>query len=95
MSKVTEKKAGVSGYLRFFFQKTAFFLIAIHTKAGMLFGQHFDGGPPRNLKHVFLRQFENGFNKKLACICSKSKMMEPPSGRAAFEKLAFEVYGCD
>ena len=30
----------------------------------MLFGQHFDGEPPRNLNHVFLRQFGNGFNKK-------------------------------
>ena len=54
------------------------FPLAIHTKTGMLFGQHFDGEPPRNLKHVFLRQFGNGFNKKTACLCSKIKMTEPP-----------------
>ena len=50
----------------------------MHTKTGMLFGQHFDGGPPRNLNHVFLRQFQNSFIKKLACLCSKTKMTEPP-----------------
>ena len=31
----------------------------------MLFGQHFDSEAPRNLNHVFLRTFENGFNKKI------------------------------
>ena len=36
----------------------------MHTKTGMLLGQHFDGEPPRNLNHVFLWQFENGFNQK-------------------------------
>ena len=50
----------------------------MHTKTGMLFGQHFDGEPPRNLNHIFLRQFENGFTKKMACLRSKAKMTEPP-----------------
>ena len=39
----------------------------------MLFGQHFDGEPPRNLNHVFLRQFENGFNKKIGRIMFKNQ----------------------
>ena len=29
----------------------------------MLFSQHFDGEGPRNLNHVFLRPFENGFSQ--------------------------------
>ena len=47
--------------------------IAIHTKAGMLFGQHFNGGPPRNFNHVFLRQFENGFIKKIGMFMFKNQ----------------------
>ena len=39
----------------------------------MLFGQHFDGEPPRNLNHVFLRQFENGFNKKIGMFMFKNQ----------------------
>ena len=72
-----EKKLGSLAILRFFFKKPLFPL-AIHTKRGTLVGQHFDGEPPRNLNHVFLRQLENGFNKKMACLCSKTKMTEPP-----------------
>ena len=72
-----EKSWGHRPFWDFFFKKPLFPL-AIHTKTGMLFGQHFDGEPPRNLNHVFLRQFGNGFNKKLACLCSKIKMTEPP-----------------
>ena len=45
----------------------------VHTKTGMLFGQHFDGGPPRNLNHVFLRQFGNGFNKKIGMFMFKNQ----------------------
>ena len=47
--------------------------MAIHTKRGRLLGQHFDGGPPRNLNHVFLRQFENGFNKKIDMFMFKNQ----------------------
>ena len=47
--------------------------MAIHTKTGMLFGQHFDGEPPRNLNHVFLRQFGNGFNKKTGMFMFKNQ----------------------
>ena len=39
----------------------------------MLFGQHFDGGPPRNLNLVFLRQFGNGFNKKIGMFMFKNQ----------------------
>ena len=39
----------------------------------MLFGQRFDGEPPRNLNHVFLRQFENGFNKKIGMFMFKNQ----------------------
>ena len=39
----------------------------------MLFGQHFYGEPPRNLNHVFLRQFENGFNKRIGMITFKNQ----------------------
>ena len=39
----------------------------------MLFGQHFDSELPRNLNHVFLKQFQNCCNKKLARLCSKMK----------------------
>ena len=39
----------------------------------MLFGQHFDGEPPRNLNHVFLRQFGNGFNKKIGMFMFKNQ----------------------
>ena len=39
----------------------------------MLFGQHFDGGPPRNFNHVFLRQFENGFIKKFGMFMCKNQ----------------------
>ena len=39
----------------------------------MLFGQHFDGEPPRNLNHVFLRQFGIGFNKKIGMFMFKNQ----------------------
>ena len=39
----------------------------------MLFGQHFDGEPSRNLNHVFLRQFGNGFNKKIGMFMFKNQ----------------------
>ena len=40
----------------------------------MLFGQHFrDGEPPRNLNHVSLTQFENGFNKKIGMFMFKNQ----------------------
>ena len=39
----------------------------------MLFGQHFDGEPPRSLNHVFLRQFENGFNKNIGMFMFKNQ----------------------
>ena len=39
----------------------------------MLFGQHFDGGPPRNFNHVFLRQFENGLIKKIGMFMFKNQ----------------------
>ena len=39
----------------------------------MLFGQHFDGEPPRNLNHVFLRPFGNGFNKKIGMFMFKNQ----------------------
>ena len=64
LNELMEKKVGATGHFEIFFKKLLF-LIAIHTKTGMLFGQHFDGEPPRNSNHVFLRQFENGFNKKI------------------------------
>ena len=74
-----EKKLGSPAILRFYFQKTTFSCSnSVIQKQACYFGQHFDGEPPRNLNHVFLRQFENGFNKKLACLCSKTKMTEPP-----------------
>ena len=76
-TNVRRKKLGSPAILRFYFKKPPF-PIAIHTKTDMLFGQHFDGGLPRNLNHEFLWQFDNGFNKKLACLCSKAKMTEPP-----------------
>ena len=47
--------------------------MAMHTKTGMLFGQHFEGEPPRNLNHVFLRQFGNGFNKKSGMFMFKNQ----------------------
>ena len=77
LNKLTETKIGVTSHFEIFFHKPLF-AIAIHTKTGMLFGQHFDGEPARDLNHVFLRQFENGFKKKLACLRSKTKMTEPP-----------------
>ena len=39
----------------------------------MLFGQHFDGELPRNLNHVFLRQFGNGFNEKIGMFMFKNQ----------------------
>ena len=39
----------------------------------MLFGLHFDGEPARNLNHVFPRQFENGFNKKIGMFMFKNQ----------------------
>ena len=39
----------------------------------MLFGQHFGGEPPRNLKYVFLTQFENGFNKTIGMFMFKNQ----------------------
>ena len=39
----------------------------------MLFGQHFDGEPPRNLNHVSLPQFGNGFNKKIGMFMFKNQ----------------------
>ena len=56
-----------------FKKKKPVFPIAIHTKTGMLFGQHFDGEAPRNLNHVFLRTFENGFNKKIGMFMFKNQ----------------------
>ena len=38
----------------------------------MLFGQHFDGELPRNLNHVFLRQFQNCSNKKIVTFMFKN-----------------------
>ena len=63
--------------MRFFFQKTAF-PVAIHTKTGMLFGQHFDGEPPRDLTTSSEDSLETVSTKKMACLCSKIKMTEPP-----------------
>ena len=51
-----EKSWGHRPFWDFFFKKPLF-PIASHTKAGMLFGQHFDGELPRNLNHVLLRHF--------------------------------------
>ena len=45
-----EKKVGVTGQFEIFFQKTAFAYSNTLTKTGMLFGQTFDGEPPRNLR---------------------------------------------
>ena len=39
----------------------------------MLFGQQFDGEPPKSLNPVFLRQFENGFNKKIGMFMFKNQ----------------------
>ena len=39
----------------------------------MLFGQHFDCEVPRNLNHVFLRPFEQGFNKKIGTFIFKNQ----------------------
>ena len=63
---------GSPAILRFFFKKPLF-PTAIHTKTGMLFGQHFDGEPPRNLNHVFLRQFGNDFSKKIGMFMFKNE----------------------
>ena len=54
LNKLTEKKVGVTGHFEINFEEPLF-PMAIHTKTGMLFGQHFDGELPRNLNHVFLR----------------------------------------
>ena len=64
---------GSRAILRFFLKKKPLFPIAIHKKTGKLFGQHFDGGPPRNLNHVFMRQFGNGFNKKIGMFMFKKQ----------------------
>ena len=48
----------------------------------MLIGQHFDGELPTNLNHVFLRQFENGFNKKIGIFMFKNQ-----NDRATLTKL--------
>ena len=45
----------------------------MHIKTGMLFGQHFDGEPARNLNHVFLKQFENGFTKTIGMFMFKNQ----------------------
>ena len=63
---------GPLAILRFFFKKPLF-PIAIGTKTGMLFGQHFDCEPPRNLNHVFLRQFETVSTKKIGMFMFKSQ----------------------
>ena len=55
-----EKSWGHRPFWDFFFQKTTFFS-SNACKTGMLVGQHFVGELQRNLNHVFLRQFENGF----------------------------------
>ena len=47
--------------------------MAIHTKTGILFGQHFDSEPPRNFNHVSLRQFEQRFNKKIGTFMFKNQ----------------------
>ena len=67
-----EKSWGHRPFWDFIFKKPLF-PIAIHTKTGMLFGQHFDGESPRNLNHVFLRQFGNGFNKKIGMFMFKNQ----------------------
>ena len=80
---------GSPAILRFLLKKKTLFPIAIHTQTGMLFGQHFDGEAPRNLNHVFLRTFENGFN--LASLCSETKMTEPPQQKRKSEAEALLV----
>ena len=67
-----EKSWGHRPFWDFIFEKPLF-PIAICTKTGMLFGQHFDGELPTNLNHVFLRQFENGFNKKVGMFMFKNQ----------------------
>ena len=39
----------------------------------MLFDRHFEGEPPRNLNHVFLGQFENGFNTRIGMFMFKNQ----------------------
>ena len=39
----------------------------------MLFGQHFDSELPRNLNHVFLRQFQNCSNKNIGTFMFKNQ----------------------
>ena len=73
LNKLTEEKVGVTGHFEILFSKKQLFPIAIHTKTDMLFGQHFHGESPRNLNHVFLRQFENGFNKKIGMFMFKNQ----------------------
>ena len=38
----------------------------------MAFGQLYDCEAQRNLNHVFLRQFENGFNQKIGTFMFKN-----------------------
>ena len=45
----------------------------LHTKTGMLFGQYFDGDPPRNLNHVFLSQFQNCSKKNIGTFIFKKQ----------------------
>ena len=59
-------------FVKIFFKKTAF-SYSNTSLTGMLFGQHFDGEPPRNLKQVFLKQFENGFKKKIGMFMFKNQ----------------------
>ena len=51
-TNLRRKKLGSLAILRFFIFKTPLFALALHTKTGMLFGQHFDGEPPLTLNHV-------------------------------------------
>ena len=67
-----EKSWGHRPFWDYFFKKTAF-SYSNTSKTGMPFGQHIDGEPPRNLNHAFLRQFENGFNKKIGMFMFKNQ----------------------
>ena len=61
LNKLTEKNAGVTGHFKILFSKNRPFLLQYILKQAF-FGHHFEGEAPRNLTHVFLRTFENGFN---------------------------------
>ena len=58
--------------------KSKVFCIECILKQACLYGHHFNDKPPRNLNHVFLRQFKHGSYKKLERVCSKIKTTKPP-----------------